>query len=59
MPTIPEDVRKAWTNRKGAVILATAAADGTPNAIYATCVRHGVTTPVFECPEFEKVGGPG
>jgi len=39
MPTLPEDVSKAWDNRKGPVVFATADKDGVPNAIYATCVR--------------------
>jgi predicted pyridoxine 5'-phosphate oxidase superfamily flavin-nucleotide-binding protein len=38
MPKIPEDVQKAWNNRKGAIVFATVDADGLPNAIYATCV---------------------
>lgn len=55
MSTISEDVRKAWTNRKGAVILATAAADGTPNAIYATCVsRYDDETIVIADNYFDK-----
>ena len=40
MATLPEDVSKAWENKKGAIILTTVAADGTPNAIYASCVRR-------------------
>lgn len=26
------------------------------NAIHANCVRYGLVTPVFECPEFEQIG---
>lgn len=26
------------------------------NAIYANCVKYGLVTPVFECPEFEQIG---
>lgn len=39
MPALPEEVRIAWENREGAVILTTVDKDSIPNAIYATCVR--------------------
>jgi predicted pyridoxine 5'-phosphate oxidase superfamily flavin-nucleotide-binding protein len=38
MAALPEDVRKAWEDRKGPVILTTVDGSGLPNAIYATCV---------------------
>ena len=37
MATLPEQVRQAWEEREGPVILTTVDADGKPNAIYATC----------------------
>lgn len=39
MPEIPEIVSKAWDLHEGPVVLTTVDANGTPNAIYATCVR--------------------
>lgn len=38
MPSLPANVRQAWENRDGPVILATVSPDGVPNIIYATCV---------------------
>ncbi|HAK46938.1 MAG TPA: pyridoxamine 5-phosphate oxidase [Spirochaeta sp.] len=38
MPKMPEEVKKEWDNRAGAIVLSTVDADGTPNSIYATCV---------------------
>jgi uncharacterized protein len=38
MAKLPEDVSKAWDNRKGPVVFATVDKDGVPNAIYVTCV---------------------
>jgi len=38
MTSLTNDVRQAWNDRDGPVILATVDADGTPNIIYATCV---------------------
>ncbi len=38
MPTLPEEVSKAWDNKKGPVIFATVDENKVPNAIYATCV---------------------
>ena len=38
MPTLPESVLQAWDKRKGPVVFSTVAADGAPNAIYASCV---------------------
>jgi predicted pyridoxine 5'-phosphate oxidase superfamily flavin-nucleotide-binding protein len=38
MAALPSEVVKAWDERNGPVVLATVSADGTPNAIYATCV---------------------
>ncbi|WP_448871978.1 pyridoxamine 5'-phosphate oxidase family protein [Desulfobulbus propionicus] len=39
MSGIPEDVSKAWNERKGPIILTTVDQHGVPNAIYATCVK--------------------
>ncbi len=38
MAALPEAVSQAWDDREGPVILSTVHHDGTPNAIYATCV---------------------
>jgi len=38
MTSLPADVRQAWANRDGPVILATVSPEGMPNTIYATCV---------------------
>lgn len=38
MAKLPEDVSKAWDNRKGPVVFSTVDKNGVPNAIYATCV---------------------
>ena len=38
MATIPEQVSQAWEKREGPIVLATVDGDGTPNAIWATCV---------------------
>jgi predicted pyridoxine 5'-phosphate oxidase superfamily flavin-nucleotide-binding protein len=38
MASLPEIVMKAWEDREGPVILATADEKGCPNIIYATCV---------------------
>ena len=38
MTSLPENVRQAWEDRDGPVILATVGADGAPNIIYVTCV---------------------
>lgn len=35
---MPEEAKQAWEKREGPLVLATVAADGTPNIIYATCV---------------------
>lgn len=40
MPALPEAVIKAWTDRKGPVVLSTVDANGTPNAVYASCVSR-------------------
>jgi len=39
MSVLPEEVSKAWDERKGPVIFATVDGNGVPNAIYATCVK--------------------
>lgn len=38
MVSLPENVRQAWEDREGPVILATVDDAGVPNIIYATCV---------------------
>ena len=38
MASLPDDVRKAWEDRNGPVILATISEDGVPNIIYVGCV---------------------
>ena len=38
MSTLPENVSKAWDQKKGPLILTTVNANSVPNAIYATCV---------------------
>ncbi len=38
MTTLPEKVSMAWENREGPIVLTTVDGEGTPNAIYATCV---------------------
>lgn len=38
MATLPEEVSKAWEDRKGPIVLVTVNGDGIPNAIFATCV---------------------
>ncbi len=38
MSRLPENVSKAWSDRKGPVVLTTVDKNGVPNAIYATCV---------------------
>ncbi|MCP3941493.1 MAG: pyridoxamine 5'-phosphate oxidase family protein [Desulfobacteraceae bacterium] len=38
MAALPEEVSKAWENRKGPIILSTVNNKGIPNSIYATCV---------------------
>ena len=36
--TIPQQVKEAWENKKGAIVFSTVSADGVANSIYATCV---------------------
>ncbi|MFW5861347.1 MAG: pyridoxamine 5'-phosphate oxidase family protein [Spirochaetota bacterium] len=38
MAVLPDNVKKAWEEHSGPVVLATVDKSGTPNAIYATCV---------------------
>jgi hypothetical protein len=38
MTALPEKVSKAWEEREGPIVLTTVNKEGTPNAIYATCV---------------------
>jgi predicted pyridoxine 5'-phosphate oxidase superfamily flavin-nucleotide-binding protein len=39
MSVLPEIVSQAWDKRQGPIVLATVDSAGTPNIIYATCVR--------------------
>ena len=39
MSVLPEQVSKAWDQRKGPIVFTTVDKNGTPNAIYATCVK--------------------
>ncbi len=39
MKTLPDDVRKAWNDRKGPAIFVTVDDNRMPNAIYVTCVN--------------------
>ena len=38
MSRLPENVSKAWDDKKDPIIFSTVDANGVPNAIYATCV---------------------
>jgi len=38
MASLSQEVRDAWADRDGPVVLATVGPDGTPNIIYAGCV---------------------
>ncbi|MCD4824087.1 MAG: pyridoxamine 5'-phosphate oxidase family protein [Phycisphaerae bacterium] len=38
MAALPKPVAQAWDQRNGPVVLTTTDSNGTPNAIYATCV---------------------
>ena len=40
MAQLPQELIEAWHERQGPVIFTTVAPDGTPNAIYATCVAR-------------------
>lgn len=40
MTTLPEKVNAAWEAREKTIVLSTVDKDGTPNAIYATCVSR-------------------
>jgi predicted pyridoxine 5'-phosphate oxidase superfamily flavin-nucleotide-binding protein len=39
MASLPQKVAEEWERRNGPVIFSTVNSSGTPNAIYATCVR--------------------
>ena len=55
MPTLPEEVSKAWDQREGPVVLATTAASGTPNVIYASSVsKYSEDTLVVADNYFDK-----
>ena len=52
MAIIPAEVKQAWENRNGAVVLTTVDAEGMPNAIYATCVNMLDDESVAVCDNF-------
>jgi len=55
MPALPEVVSQAWENREGPLVLSTVDKEGTPNAIYATCVsKFGDDTIVIANNYFSK-----
>ena len=55
MSVLPEDVSKAWNNRKGPSVFSTVDKDAAPNAIYATCVNtFGEDTIVIADNYFDK-----
>jgi len=55
MKKIPDEVSKAWGNRKGPVIFTTIDKEGVPNSIYATCVsKYGEGTIVIADNYFNK-----
>ena len=39
MTVLPQTVHQAWEDHEGPIVLTTVDEAGTPNAIYATCVR--------------------
>ena len=39
MATLPENVSKAWDNIEGPIVLTTVNKNGSPNSIYATCIK--------------------
>ena len=66
MPQLPEEVSRAWDDRKGPIIFSTVDKEGIPNAIYATCVsRYDKETLVIANNFFSKTieninaGSPG
>ena len=40
MTVLPQTVHQAWEDHEGPIVLTTVDTAGTPNAIYATCVRQ-------------------
>lgn len=55
MAKLTAEILDAWKRRNGPVVLTTVAADGTPNAIYATCVgAFGEDTLVVADNYFDK-----
>ena len=55
MAKLTKEILDAWNQRNGPVVLTTVAADGTPNAIYATCVGlYGDDTLVVADNYFDK-----
>lgn len=57
MPTLPDEVQRAWDNRKGPIIFSTVNREGLPNSIYATCVsKYDDHTLVIANNYFSKTG---
>ncbi|VGO18755.1 pyridoxamine 5'-phosphate oxidase family protein [Pontiella sulfatireligans] len=55
MSVLPEDVSKAWDNRKDPAIFSTVDKNGVPNTIYVTCVsKFGEDTIVVADNYFDK-----
>ncbi|MBN1823033.1 MAG: pyridoxamine 5'-phosphate oxidase family protein [Endomicrobiales bacterium] len=54
MPVLPEQVSKAWGDRKGAAVFATVDKNGMPNTIYVTCVNKYGETIVIADNFFDK-----
>ena len=55
MKKFPQEVIKAWDNRKGPIIFTTVNKEGIPNSIYSTCVsKYGEDTIVIADNYFDK-----
>ena len=55
MTLLPDIVSQAWEQREGPIVLTTVDREGTPNAIYATCVsKFGEDTLVVADNFFNK-----
>ncbi len=55
MKELPEEVKKAWDNRKGPIVFTTVNKEGIPNSVYATCVsKYDDSTIVVANNYFDK-----
>ena len=55
MSGLTNELKEAWENREGPIVLVTCNAEGLPNAIYATCVgKYDDTTLVVADNYFNK-----